>query len=197
MDTIMMDGASLGLVTAIILAVTGFYLYVKIIKRRNDVEEALGGIDAALQQRADLVGNVLDVARKAIEHETELVHDATRLREKVGTETYDRTDPEAVKGHIEDAQKLSEVASAVMLRMEDYPEMQADETLIEAQRTYSRTEESLAAARRFYNSAVADLNDLVRIFPASLIASALGIRAMPAFEATHDAHEPIRATDRL
>ena len=67
--------------------------------------------------------------------------------------------------------------------------------MIQAMQTYSEVEEHIAAARRFYNSAVNDLNNAVEIFPSSVIASALNIKAYPFFEVEESAKKSVNAAD--
>ena len=55
----------------------------------------------------------------------------------------------------------------------------------------------ISAARRFYNSAVTDLKNLVEIFPSSMIANMLGIKAMPYFEVDEAERKPVDAADYL
>ena len=68
-----------------------------------------------------------------------------------------------------------------------YPQLKSDQTMIQAMQTYNEQEEHIAAARRFYNSAVLELNNAVEIFPSSLIASMLNIRQLPFFEVANEA----------
>ena len=82
-----------------------------------------------------------------------------------------------------------------MVNVENYPQLKSDQTMIQAMQTYSEVEEHIAAARRFYNSAVNDLNNAVEIFPSSVIASSLNIQPYPFFKAEEAAKEPINAAN--
>lgn len=70
--------------------------------------------------------------------------------------------------------------------------------MIEAQRAYSEVEANIAAARRFYNSAVGELRNAVEIFPGGLLASVAGVRSLPPFyEAQEASRAPVKAMDHL
>ena len=66
--------------------------------------------------------------------------------------------------------------------------------MLQAMQTYNEQEEHIAAARRFYNSAVLDLNNAVEIFPSSMIAAMLNIKQMPFFEATEQERQAVDAS---
>ena len=82
-----------------------------------------------------------------------------------------------------------------MINMEDYPDLKSNETLIQAQQTYNEVEAQIAAARRFYNSSVTELNNTIEIFPGNLLAGIANSKIMPFFEADEAVVEPINATD--
>ncbi len=66
-----------------------------------------------------------------------------------------------------------------MIAVEAYPDLKSDETMLQAQRTYNEVEEQIAAARRFYNASVTQLNNSVQIFPGNFIAGIAKVNAMP------------------
>ena len=91
------------------------------------------------------------------------------------------------------ASKLGQITVA----MENYPQLKSDGTMIEAMKAYEDTEEHIAAARRFYNSAVNELNNKVEIFPSSIFAVMCGIKAQPFFETDEISKKSINAGDYL
>ena len=78
---------------------------------------------------------------------------------------------------------------------ENYPQLKSDAPMIEAQKAYSHVEDNIAAARRFYNSAVSQLNNAIQIPPGSLFASWAGIAPYPFYEATEAQKAPVNAAD--
>ena len=84
-----------------------------------------------------------------------------------------------------------------MVNVENYPQLKSDQTMANAMQTYNELEEHIAAARRFYNSAVNDINNSIEIFPSSLVAGMLGLTVYPFFEASEEAKKEINASDYL
>jgi len=182
---------------SLIAVVVIFYgWYVSIIKRRNKAQEALSGIDVQLQKRSNLIPNILKIAKKFMEHESALLTQVTELRTKAGAD-YDSSNPEEVKVHLGAAKELSGAMGRLMVAVEAYPELKSNETMIQAQQTYNEVEAQIAAARRFYNSAVSTLNNAVQIFPGNVIAGIAGVAAMPFYEADEAARAPVDAGDFL
>ena len=134
------------------------------------------------------------MASKFMEHEKELFTSVTELRTQA-SENYDKADPAAIKDHLSASSRLGTQMGKLMINMEDYPDLKSNETLIQAQQTYNEVEAQIAAARRFYNSSVTELNNTIEIFPGNLLAGIANSKIMPFFEADEAVVEPINATD--
>ena len=178
------------------LAVILYIWYAKIVSRRNTAGEALSGIDVQLTKRSELVPNILAIAKKFMEHEKELLEEVTKLRSKA-TAGYDALDPTQVAKHFEDSAALGAQMGKLMISMEAYPDLKSDRTMVQAQKTYNEVEAQIAAARRFYNSAVSDLNNSIEIFPGSLLAPLANSRVMPFYEGDTTSREPVDAAKLL
>ncbi|MDX1711694.1 MAG: LemA family protein [Rhodovibrionaceae bacterium] len=178
------------------VAVVLYIWYATLISRRNAAQEALASIDAQLRKRYDLVPNVLRLAQRFMEHERDLLDSLTELRSKAQA-GYDPKDPDQVKEHLEASRGLQAGMARLFAVAEEYPDLRSSDTIVEAQQTYAEVEEHIAAARRFYNSAVASLNNAAQIFPGSVIANFAGVRPMPYYEAEESVREPINADDYL
>lgn len=178
------------IIVGIVLA--GLYAwYAAIVSRRNRVAEALAGIDAQLNQRHDLLPNLLAIARRYMAHETAVLEDVTALR----AQAVKPADP-AAKFAAE--ARLEAGIGRLFAVAENYPALKADGPMIEAQRGYQEVETNIAAARRFYNSAVADLRNAVQVFPGPLLAGLAGAsRPPPFFEAPEAARAPVDAAALL
>lgn len=184
-----------GLVLAGIVIAYGWY--VVLIRRRNRALEALSSIDVQLRKRHDLLPNILKLAERFMAHERDLLTRVTELRQEA-RRPYDATASEAVRRHLEAERGLEAGLRQLFALAENYPELRSSQTVIEAQQAFARLEGHVAAARRFYNSAVADLNNAVQIFPGSLIARQARVEAMPFFELEDDSlRQPIDASDYL
>lgn len=188
------------LIALLIVVVPGVILYIwyaKLISRRNAAREALSSIDVQLKKRHDLLPNVLKLAGRFMTHEKELLEDLTALRARVDA-GYDPADPEAVQAHLAAGQQLQSGMARFFAVAENYPELRSAETISKAQDTYTEAEAHISAARRFYNSAVTDLNNAVEIFPGSMIAGWAKVKAMPFWEMEDSSHRAaVNADDYL
>lgn len=153
------------LIVVVVAIVFGLYsVYRNVIMAKNNVLEALSGIDVQLKKRHDLVPNILTIAKKFMEHENELFTKVTELR------TQAMKAPSGSKAKFAAEGMLDNLMSQLMISVENYPELKSNTTMVQAMQTYNEVEEHIAAARRFYNSALTQVRNTVQIFPGSLFA---------------------------
>lgn len=177
---------------AIIVILPLYMLYVGVIKKKNKVKEAMAGIDVQLKKRYDLIPNILTIANKFMEHEKSLISEITQLRTQASGI---KSNQDTISDKINLDNSISSKMSQLIVSVENYPQLKSDQTMMQAMQTYSEVEEHIAAARRFYNSAVNELNNAVEIFPSSMIASFLDISVYPFFEADEAAKRSVNASD--
>jgi LemA protein len=168
-----------------IVAVGLYAWYASIVRRRIRVLEALAGIDVQLQQRHDLIPNVLTIARKFMDHERGLLAEITELRSRAHQHVGAR-DFAKVADKFDAETKLGEQMGRLLMLAENYPQLRSDGPMIEAQRTYTEIETNIAATRRFYNASVSALANAVATFPGSLLKGLAGVREIPPFFQTSD-----------
>lgn len=176
-----------------------YFWYASIISKRNKAKEAFSGIDVQLKKRADLIPNVLTIAKKFMEHEKELLEEVTRLRTEVQKQQNDAQADEAthIKERFATEAQLQKSMGQLMIAVENYPDLKSDTNMLEAQRAYQNVEENIAAARRFYNASVNALHNAIQIFPGNLIAKMVGVVEMPFYEAEESARQAVNAADIL
>lgn len=184
-------GTIIVLVVAIIVIGVLYNIYVKVIQKKNKVKEAMGGVDVQLKKRYDLIPNVLFIANKYMEHERTLLEEITKLRAEAVKVPADLS---KAKETINLDGLISGKMGQLMVAVENYPQLKADQPMMQAMQTYSEQEEHIAAARRFYNSAVLELNNAVEIFPSSMIAGMMNLTVMPFFEATETERQAVDAS---
>eukprot|EP01036_Dinobryon_divergens_P052879 gene52879-70699_t len=184
----------LGLVIRIPLVLYGWYA--SIISKRNGALEALSSVDVQLKQRLDLIPNILKIARSFMDHERSLLEEITQLRTRAAA-PYNKADPNAITEHLAAADQLSSRMGQLMVNVENYPTLKSDATMVTAMQTYNEVEAQIAAARRFYNSAVTALNNSIQIFPGNILAGMAGVTGMPFYKAEEAVHAPIDASTYL
>ncbi len=188
-----MDIALISVIIIMVIAAGILYgAYTNVIKSKNTLLEALSGIDVQLRKRYDLIPNILTIAKKFMEHETELFGKITELRTN------------AIKAKLGSKEKFSteaqldSVLSSLMVNVENYPMLKSDATMVQAMQTYNEVEENISAARRFYNSALTQLRNSIQIFPGSLFASCAGeTKDFSYYETDKASREPVSASSIL
>ncbi len=176
----------------LVISAVLYSFYVKVIKARNFLNEALSGIDVQLERRYDVLPNILTIAQKFMDHERGMITEITELRTKAMNAVSGSAEKFKTEG------ELSSKLSSLMVAVENYPQLKSDEVMVEAMKTYQDIEENIAAARRFYNTALRKLHDVVMIFPGSLFASCAGdYEKLAYFEADESHKKSIKASDYL
>lgn len=154
----------------IVLAVVG---YNKLQRARQALQEAWAQIDAQLQRRYDLIGALNAVVAGAAGHEATTLPAVADGRDAMGER--DRVEREV------SARGRQAVAVA-----ERYPQLRSGERFQQLHEQLVRTEDDIAASRRYYNGRVRQHNDTVQSFPWSLLAGPLGFRPAAYFQVDLD-----------
>lgn len=179
-----------------ILLVFTYIWYIVIVKRKNQMMEALSGIDVQLTKRYNLIPNILKIAKNFMEHEKSLITEVTALREQIPT-NYSHNNKEDVANFFAINNKMREKMNNLLLQMENYPNLKSDQTMLQAQLTYNEVEEHISAARRFYNSTITELNNSIQIFPGNLIAKLAKVETMPFYQSDDQQKKAIDAAEFL
>lgn len=182
------------IVVAIALLFIIYSMYVSVIQKKNKVTEAFSSIDVQLKKRYDLIPNILTMANKFMEHEKGLFEEITKLRTQAMQLP---ADMDNMSKKIQLDSQIKGLMGQVMVSVENYPELKSDQSMTMAMQTYNEVEEHIAAARRFYNSAVLELNNAVEIFPSSIFASMVGAKKQEFFQADEAERKAINAADYL
>ena len=179
---------------AIALLFIIYSMYVSVIQKKNKVMEAFSSIDVQLKKRYDLIPNILTMANKFMEHEKGLFEEITKLRTQAMQLP---ADMDNMSKKIQLDSQIKGLMGQIMVSVENYPELKSDQSMTMAMQTYNEVEEHIAAARRFYNSAVLELNNAVEIFPSSIFAIMVSAKKQEFFQADESERKSINAADYL
>ncbi len=186
----------LSTIIIIVLLVISYSWYAGIVRKKNKVKEALGGIDAQLTKRHDLIPNLLKMAQKFMEHEKELMEEISRLRESA--ESLGKAENASTAKELFGVEAaLQSKMGQFFARLEAYPTIKSDAAMVEAMQGFSNAEEDIAASRRFYNAAVNELNNSIQIFPGQVFAKLANAESMPFYEAPEATRTPVDAAEFL
>jgi LemA protein len=140
------------------------------------VKAAWGDVEAAYQRRNDLIPNLVEVVKAYAKHERETLTAVTEARAKVGTIQMSKNildDPKAFTQFQEAQGALSSALSRLMVVVEKYPDLKANQNFQDLQHQLEGTENRINVARVRYNKSVETFNTSVRVFPNSLTNSVL------------------------
>ena len=140
-------------------------------KNEEAVFAAWGDVEAAYQRRSDLIPNLVETVKAYAAHERETLQAITEARAEVGKtqiSAKDLNDPAAVQRFIEAQGAMSSALSRLLLVVERYPELKANQNFLDLQHQLEGTENRINVARQRYNDAVRIFNTSIRTFPNSL-----------------------------
>jgi LemA protein len=182
---------SIGLATLLVLSGCG---YNKLQGLDEDVKATWGEVQNQYQRRADLVPNLVSTVKGAAQFEQQTLQQVIQARAQATSVKLDAntlSNPEAFK-KFEDAQRnLSGALSRLMVVVERYPELKANQNFRDLQAQLEGTENRIAVARKRYVEAVAEYNKSVRYFPTNLTAKyLLGLDVRQSFSAEESAAKP-------
>ena len=152
-----------------------FYAFNRFVRMRHRVREAFSGVDVQLRRRHDLVPNLVATVGAYARHEEQALSLVTAARtQAIGAEgVEDRAEAEA---------GLVNGLGRLLLLVEQYPELKADEGFRRLQDQLVEIEDDLQYARRYYNATVRELNIRIEQVPSNVVAGLFGMRAEPYFE---------------
>lgn len=153
-----------------------FILYNSMIVRKNEVENALSAIHVYLKKRFDLIPNLVASVKTYMKHEEGVLTELTQLRSRGATA------PATSEAAVQLDGATSGLLGRLMVSVENYPDLKANENFINLQKTLHEIEEQLSAARRTYNAAVTRYNNGVEMIPYSLVSAIMGLKRKPVFQ---------------
>jgi LemA protein len=140
------------------------------------VKAAWGDVEASYQRRSDLIPNLVEVVKAYAKHERETLTAVTEARAKVGSIQMSKdmiNNPQAFEQFQQAQGALSSALSRLMVVVERYPDLKANQNFRDLQNQLEGTENRINVARVRYNKAVETFNTSIRIFPNSLTNSIL------------------------
>jgi LemA protein len=158
------------LLVAVLFAVSGCG-YNTMQQYEEAVQKAWGDVESTLQRRADLIPNLVSVVKGYAAHEKETLEAVIEARAKatsVNLTAKDLGDPQAMLRLQEAQGQLSSALSRLMVVVEQYPDLKANQNFLDLQNQLEGTENRIAVARQRYNTAVEQFNFSIRSFPNSL-----------------------------
>jgi len=184
----------LGLI-GVILLITAISLGSAFISRRNEmvaqseaIKAAWAQVDNVIQRRADLIPNLVNTVKGYASHEQKVFDDIASARAQLGGA---RNPAERIAANAQ----LDGALSRLLVVVENYPNLKADQQFLRLQDELAGTENRIAVERRRYNEAVQRYNTYIRVFPNNLVASFSGFQREDAYFKADEAARQVPKVD--
>ncbi|MCX2679410.1 LemA family protein [Galbibacter sp. EGI 63066] len=188
------------IIALIVLVVIGFGFYRWAVGFNNtainlneSVSESWGNVQTAYQRRNDLIGNLVNTVKGAADFERSTLTEVIEARAKATQTTIDPTNvtPEQLQQFNEVQGGLSSALSRLLVTVERYPELKANQNFLKLQDELTSTENTIQTARTRFNEAIRPYNNHVKTFPNVILAGWFEFEGKPYFDAEAGAEEPV------
>lgn len=165
-----------------IFAMFAISVYNGMITKQEEVNSALSNLEVMLQRRADLIPNLVNTVKGYASHETEAIAKVTDARTKL-------VNANSVEEKSKANDELTTSLNALMVVVENYPDLKASQNFIQLSDELAGTENRIATARRDYNNTAKEFNLAIKKFPNNILAGMFGFEEAVYFEADESSTE--------
>ena len=174
------------LVIVVIAGVFAISIYNRLVSLRNRFKNAFAQIDVQLKRRHDLIPNLVEIAKGYMKHESGTLEAVTAARNLAGgareKAAADPANPENMKALAAAEGQLTMGLKSLFAVAEAYPDLKANQNMMQLSEELTSTENKVAFARQAYNDSVMTYNTSREIFPNNVFAGFLNFQAAPLFE---------------
>ena len=163
----------IGVIVLFVILFTVLGMYNGLVKQSNRVKQSASGIDVYLNQRFDLIPNLVECVKAYSKHESEIFEKVAELRESYKSQKV---------VDFEKAEEINNGLNQILAIAENYPDLKASEQYLNLQKSLVKIESQLQAARRIYNNDVTKYNTKIETVPTNLIAVMFGFKQESLFE---------------
>jgi LemA protein len=153
----------------VVVALFAVGLYNRLVKLRNNRENAFADIDVQLKQRLDLIPQLVESVKAYMKHESTVLTDITNARAMA-------LQANGINEKIAADAGMTSALQGLRVAVEAYPDLKASQNFMKLQEEISDIENKLAEDTRFFNSATKELNNAVEVFPSNLLAGMFGFK---------------------
>src|SRR3954462_6146718 len=172
------------LVVVAVIVIAGVLIYNGLVQRRLRIREAYAQIEVQLKRRWDLIPNLVNAVRGYMNYEQSVLENVTAARANAVAAG---AQGPAAQASAENA--LTGTIRSLFAVVENYPDLKANQNVLELQEQLTTTENQIGFARQHYNATVLDYNTGIATFPNVLIAGPMGFRPEQFFDAEPEANQ--------
>ncbi len=187
----------LGIGVVVVLVLYGINLNNNLVDRQENVNQSWAQVENQYQRRADLVPNLVNTVKGAADFEQETLTNVIEARSRatsIQVSADDLNDPQKVEQFRQAQQQLSGALSRLLVTVEKYPELKANQNFRDLQVQLEGTENRIAVERQRFNESVQTYNTSIRRFPGNLFAGLLGYDDKAYFKADEGTQEAPEVT---
>jgi LemA protein len=170
------------IVVIVVIAVVVIGIYNGLVQRRLRIDEAWAQIDVQLKRRHDLIPNLVSAVKGYLEFEQQVLTDVTNAR---AAAVAAGSQGPAAQATAENA--LTQTLRSLFAVVENYPELKANQNVLELQEQLTTTENQISFSRQHYNATVLDYNTAIATVPNMFIAGPFGFTRREFFDAEPEA----------
>ena len=163
------------------------------VELNENVSEAWGNVQTSYQRRNDLIGNLVKTVQGAADFEKSTLEAVIKARSEATKTTIDPSNitPEQLAAFNQAQGGLSSALSRLLVTIERYPELKANQNFLKLQDELTSTENTIQTARTRYNEAIKPYNNHVKKFPNSILAGLFNFDDKTYFDAEAGAEKPV------
>ena len=168
-------------------------IYNNAVRYEQDIKESWGNVQTSYQRRNDLIGNLVTTVKGAADFEKSTLTAVIEARAKATGVTIDpkNVTPEQLKAFNSAQSGVSSSLSKLLVSVEQYPVLKANENFLKLQDELASTENQILTARTRFNKSVKPYNNNINTFPRNILAGMYGLKEKPYFEAAVGADKPV------
>jgi LemA protein len=178
--------AGIVIALAVVLGLWAVGIYNSLVGLRNRFKNAFSQIDVQLKRRYDLIPNLVETAKGYLKHERETLEAVIKARNIALAASQgaaaNPADANAMRNLAAAEGGLAGALSRLMVVSEQYPELKANQNMMQLTEELTSTENKIAFARQAYNDSVMAYNNAREVFPAVVVAGALGFQPAELFK---------------
>lgn len=181
----------LGIIVLLVLLVIG--MYNGLVRAKTRVDETWKQIDVRLQNRYDLLPDLIQAVEKATSTDEKIQTTIAQLRSAVNTAKATSTTAENADKIAESESQINNALGGLRIAVEAYPELRSQETIQNFMNQDQLIEEKIAAARQIYNATAREYNEKIAVVPSNIIAGMFNFKSVNYFEARDEARADVGA----
>ena len=172
-----------GGIIILVLVLWFFGVWNRLVRLEKDVDRAWSNIDTVLQQRFDMIPNMVKIVMQYTGHEKEIFGELTEARK-----TFAAASKSGDVSGVMAAEAMASLAMPKLLALsEDYPDLKANANFVALQDDYKEIEDQVTDQRQLYNSSATNFNTAIELVPNNIVASFKGCTSRTLYEAQHQA----------